>query len=587
MGAQREIVEYSYDHNGNMISKLSSVESSASQSQSASLEELGSEGVGGAALYEYDVWNNLVKTIDGQNIVEMTYNGDGQRVSKGSNGSLTRHMYESDQVILEVDGAGNQTAYNMYGTDMLKRNVDGESLLYLYNGYSDVTALMTSSGSVAASYYYDAFGNITETSGQVNNPFRYAGYQYDEESKLYYLNARFYDPDIVRFIQEDTYWNSNDSINDINVGNKSLPHQNAIIQSLNLYAYALNNPIKFTDPTGYFASDTDKLKLTPDQQKVIENATFEYYAAKVRDDASGMKAAYEVAEELCNSAGYSGDAELKVSYTLQVKTPSIQLRKNTNNVSSKAGNLQVNGNNISNTMVLKNSKNQDAMYGSMTDFAKAFGASIQTRGNKINYSFKGLSFSVNTKLKKGEIGSAKVYDAKGKVIGTIEYRYVQTKNGLELATNLQNAVDAVNKVDKNAIKSLAYDLGTQGGTLVENQRTGTYKRTVVPTSKVAGVLNQPQYDGGGGIAADAIKGASEDGLQGAISSAIIGAVVSKDQEDQISRAIKENEPFMVITTDTSYIPPSTQSTLSRMDKKQTQLQVSKTNIGVFYYGQYF
>ena len=79
-----------------MISKLSSVESPASQSQSASLEELGSEGACGAALYEYDVWNNLVKTIDGQNIVEMTYNGDGQRVSKGSGGSLTRHMYESD-----------------------------------------------------------------------------------------------------------------------------------------------------------------------------------------------------------------------------------------------------------------------------------------------------------------------------------------------------------------------------------------------------------------------------------------------------------------------------------------------------------
>ena len=234
VGAQREIVEYSYDHNGNMISKLSSVESSASQSQSASLEELGSEGAGGAALYEYDVWNNLVKTIDGQNIVEMTYNGDGQRVSKGSGGSLMRHMYESDQVILEVDGAGNQTAYNMYGTDLLKRSVDGESLLYLYNGHSDVTALMTSSGSVAASYYYDAFGNITETTGQVNNPFRYAGYQYDEESKLYYLNSRHYAPDIARFMQEDTY-----------LGDQADP------LSLNLYTYCSNNPLIYVDPTGH------------------------------------------------------------------------------------------------------------------------------------------------------------------------------------------------------------------------------------------------------------------------------------------------------------------------------------------------
>ena len=233
-GAEREIEEYSYDPNGNMLSKLSSVESPTSQTESASLEELGSEGATGAALYEYDVWNNLVKTVDGQNIVEMTYNGDGQRVSKSSGGSVTRHMYESDRVILEVDGNGNQTAYNMYGTDLLKRNVDGESLLYLYNGHSDVTALMTSNGSVAASYYYDAFGNITETTGQANNPFRYAGYQYDEESKLYYLNSRHYAPDIARFMQEDTY-----------LGDQADP------LSLNLYTYCMNNPIKYYDSSGY------------------------------------------------------------------------------------------------------------------------------------------------------------------------------------------------------------------------------------------------------------------------------------------------------------------------------------------------
>lgn len=247
MDAELEIVEYSYDPNGNMLSKLSSVESFANQSKTTSLEELGSEGATGAALYEYDVWNNLVKTIDGQNIVEMTYNGDGQRVSKSSGGSVTRHMYESDWVILEVDGNGNQTAYNMYGTDLLKRNVDGESLLYLYNGHSDVTALMTSSGSVAASYYYDAFGNITETTGQANNPFRYAGYQYDEESKLYYLNSRHYAPDIARFMQEDTY-----------LGDQADP------LSLNLYTYCSNNPLIYVDPTGHAPED-----LQNEDKKII------------------------------------------------------------------------------------------------------------------------------------------------------------------------------------------------------------------------------------------------------------------------------------------------------------------------------
>ena len=216
-----EYLEYVYDAAGN-------------QREEVGLAELGSEAEAGAALYEYDVWNNLVKTVEGTNTVEMEYNGDGQRVSKESGGSLTRQMYESSRVILEVDGQGNQTAYNMYGTELLKRAAEGQSLLYMYNGHSDVTALMTSSGTIAASYYYDAFGKLTETTGQANNPFRYAGYQYDEENELYYLNSRHYAPDIARFMQEDTY-----------LGDQADP------LSLNLYTYCGNNPLIYTDPSGH------------------------------------------------------------------------------------------------------------------------------------------------------------------------------------------------------------------------------------------------------------------------------------------------------------------------------------------------
>ena len=68
-------------------------------------------------------------------------------------------------------------------------------LHYLYNGHADVTALInTSTGEVSATYYYDAFGNILESTGDVNNNITYAGYQWDEETGLYYLNARMYDP---------------------------------------------------------------------------------------------------------------------------------------------------------------------------------------------------------------------------------------------------------------------------------------------------------------------------------------------------------------------------------------------------------
>ena len=83
-------------------------------------------------------------------------------------------------------------------------------------------------------YYYDAFGNVEEASGTFGNPYRYAGYMYDEETRLYYLNARFYDAKIARFMQEDTY-----------LGNQSDP------LSLNLYTYCHNNPLSYYDPTGH------------------------------------------------------------------------------------------------------------------------------------------------------------------------------------------------------------------------------------------------------------------------------------------------------------------------------------------------
>jgi len=107
------------------------------------------------------------------------------------------------------------------------------------NGHADVTALLdATTGNTVATYYYDAFGTITEETGTVNNPFRYSGYQYDEETELYYLNARMYDSKIARFLQEDTYrGQANDPL------------------SLNLYAYCRNNPLIYWDPTGHMESD--------------------------------------------------------------------------------------------------------------------------------------------------------------------------------------------------------------------------------------------------------------------------------------------------------------------------------------------
>ena len=60
-------------------------------------------------------------------------------------------------------------------------------------------------GNIAAAYEYDSFGNITGETGDIENPYRYSGYEYDNETELYYLKSRFYDAETARCIQEDTY----------------------------------------------------------------------------------------------------------------------------------------------------------------------------------------------------------------------------------------------------------------------------------------------------------------------------------------------------------------------------------------------
>ncbi len=82
-------------------------------------------------------------------------------------------------------------------------------------------------------YKYDDYGKLLSTGNTHNNPFRYSGEYFDEETGFYYLRARYYNPNLRRFITEDTY-----------KGEITNP------LSLNLYAYCAGNPIMYSDPSG-------------------------------------------------------------------------------------------------------------------------------------------------------------------------------------------------------------------------------------------------------------------------------------------------------------------------------------------------
>ena len=121
--------------------------------------------------------------------------------------------------------------------------------------------MVDGNGNITATYYYDAFGNILDRTGDIENNIRFSGYQYDEETGFYYLNARMYNPATARFLQEDTYR-----------GNTSIP------LSLNLYTYCSNEPIMYRDPTGHW-KEGDEL-LSKGNQWLIEMLTEDYYKAE-------------------------------------------------------------------------------------------------------------------------------------------------------------------------------------------------------------------------------------------------------------------------------------------------------------------
>ncbi len=154
----------------------------------------------------------------------------------------------------------------------------------MYNGHGDVTALLGTDGTVKGTYYYDAFGNITEQTGDVNNSVTYAGYQYDKETDLYYLNARYYDSKTARFLSEDTY-----------TGDPNDP------LSLNLYTYCANEPLMYSDPTGHYKQD-DEI-YSADVQIQLYNYGQDYANAKNPND---KKKAMENADKLREKARDKG-----------------------------------------------------------------------------------------------------------------------------------------------------------------------------------------------------------------------------------------------------------------------------------------
>ncbi|MBA9087229.1 RHS repeat-associated protein [Fontibacillus solani] len=154
-----------------------------------------------------------------------------------------RYAYNNGGKVISEANASNQvTANYVWGPDRLlaKRDVStNKKYYYLYNGHGDVVQIIDESGNIVNNYQYDEWGNILQQQERIDNAFKYAGEIQDEETGLYYLRARYYDPSVGRFISKDTY-----------EGQINNP------LSLNLYTYVINDPVNNVDPTGNYCEAT-------------------------------------------------------------------------------------------------------------------------------------------------------------------------------------------------------------------------------------------------------------------------------------------------------------------------------------------
>ena len=166
---------------------------------------------------------------------EMEYNTSGIRTKRISDEKTYSYIYAGDKLMRMT--VGNDTLDFSYDTNgvPLTMTYNGTVYYYITNLQGDVISLELADGGSGASYAYDAWGNIIAMSGTLAelNPLRYRGYVYDQETGFYYLNSRYYDPAVGRFINADSYPTTGQGL----VGN-------------NMFAYCGNNPIMYVDRNG-------------------------------------------------------------------------------------------------------------------------------------------------------------------------------------------------------------------------------------------------------------------------------------------------------------------------------------------------
>ena len=157
--------------------------------------------------FGWEQGRRLATATDGTTNLSFAYDADGIRTTKTIDGVQHTYYYASGKLLREV--YGNNTLDFFYDATgnayALKYN--GTVYYYITNLQGDVMQIVNADGAAVATYSYDPYGNVLTATGDLAevNPLRYRGYYYDHETGLYYLQSRYYDPEVGRFLNADAF----------------------------------------------------------------------------------------------------------------------------------------------------------------------------------------------------------------------------------------------------------------------------------------------------------------------------------------------------------------------------------------------
>ena len=282
LGVRRDKIEYTYGDAdwGDLLTAYDGVE--------IEHDDMGNPTNDGTWTYTWEHGRQLASMTDGTTTWTYTYDANGMRTSRSNGTDIYSYVYNGSKLMqmtkgtytlnFTYDGSGNPSTVTLNGT----------TYYYITNLQGDVIEIRSASGSIVCYYSYDAWGNVVDTATTGTNviaqlnPLRYRGYVYDTDTGFYYLESRYYNPEVGRFLNADAYTSTGQGV-----------------LSCNMFAYCGNDPInRYDDEGAIWKSIWEKAKSVVSsilhnansylRSKGVDTAAIGGYLLNMEKDSNGI-----------------------------------------------------------------------------------------------------------------------------------------------------------------------------------------------------------------------------------------------------------------------------------------------------------